>query len=96
MSALGFKATVDPLTYMLCHLHTMESSDSLIVQHLLTSWQPACQLSCSDPHTCEQALVGLESRIYSTAASQRETRQRLYQLSYAGSAINFILSKIYS
>ena len=36
-SFLGFKARVDPLACMLCCLCTTESSDSPLVQHLLTS-----------------------------------------------------------
>ena len=38
--------------------------DFLLVWHLPTSWQPAWQLSWSLPHTCEQALLGLETRTY--------------------------------
>ena len=34
-SALGFKARVDPPPYMLCDLNIMDSSDSLLVWHLL-------------------------------------------------------------
>ena len=34
--ALAFKARVEPLTCMLCHLHTMDSLDSPLVLHLLT------------------------------------------------------------
>ena len=37
--------------------------DSPLVWHLPTSWWPAWQLSHSLPHTCEQALVGLETGI---------------------------------
>ena len=36
------------------------------------------------PHTCAQALLGLKLGIYHAAASQCETRQTLYQLSYVG------------
>ena len=61
---LGFKASVVPLACVLYHLCAMESSDSPLVQHLLTCWWSAWQLSHSDPHTCEQALVGLESRTF--------------------------------
>ena len=46
----------------------------------------ACHQSHSLPGTCKQALVGLETRICSAAASQFETRQTIYRLSYAGSA----------
>ena len=65
-----------------------------LVQHLLTSWQPAWQLSCSHPCTCEQALVGLETRICHATTSQYETRQMLYRLTYAGLAsleVTFLL-----
>ena len=41
----GFKANVDCLACMFCHLHTMDSSDSSLVQHLPTSARPAWQLS---------------------------------------------------
>ena len=37
--------------------HTMESSDSPLVRHLLTSWRPAWQPSRSRTSTCEQFLV---------------------------------------
>ena len=35
--------------FVLHHLHAMDSSDSPLVQHLLTSWQPAWQPSCFNP-----------------------------------------------
>ena len=35
---LSFKARVDSLICVLPHLHTTDSSDSPLVQHLLTSW----------------------------------------------------------
>ena len=38
--------------------------DSTLVQHLLTSWWTAWKPSWSLPCTCEQALVGLETRTY--------------------------------
>ena len=79
-SALGFKARVDSFTSMICYLHTTDSSDSSLVQHLLTSWWPAWSLSCFDPHTCIQALLGLESRIERATISQHVTRQALYRL----------------
>ena len=64
--------------------------DSPLVQHLPTSLWPAWQLSHSLPHTCEHALIGLETGIYhATAASQCETSQMLYSLSYAGSALKW-------
>ena len=52
------------LACMLCHLHATVSSDSPLVWHLPISWQPARQLSYSDPHTCKQTLVELKSGIY--------------------------------
>ena len=64
MSALGSKARVDPLTCVFHHLHATESSDSPLVQHLLTYWQPAWQPSCSNQRSCKEALVGLESGIF--------------------------------
>ena len=39
MFALGFKARVDSLAWVLRCLHTMVSSDSPLVRHLLTSWR---------------------------------------------------------
>ena len=64
MSVLGFKARVDHLTCMLSHLCAIESSDSPLVQHPLAYWWPAWQPIHSDPHTCEQALVGIKPGIY--------------------------------
>ena len=67
------------------HLHLAEAYmihvpwDSPLVQHLPTSWQWSHSLS----HTCEQALVGLETGIYCAATSKCKTRQTLYQLSWA-------------
>ena len=77
---------VDPHACMLCCLHGTEHSDSPLVQHLLTSRWSAWQPSCCNTHTCEQALVGLETMIYRTAASQGDPRQMLYQLSNASLA----------
>ena len=85
-STLSFKTRVDPLVCVFHCLHV--SSDSPLVWHLLTSWQPAWQPSCSQPLTYEQALVGHETRIYHACCccSQCETWQMLYKLSYTGSA----------
>ena len=58
----GFKARVDARACTPCHLHATDSSDSPLVWHLLTSQWLVWQLSHFDPHTCVQALVGLESR----------------------------------
>ena len=63
-SAMGFKARVCSIVCMLHCLHAMNSSDSPLAQHLLTSWQPAWQPSLLDPRTCVQALVGLQSGIF--------------------------------
>ena len=41
MSALGFKAKIDPLACMLRCLHAVDSSDSTLVRHLLTSCRPS-------------------------------------------------------
>ena len=50
-------------------------------------WQSTWQLSCSLPHTCEQAFVELETWTYhATAHSVRPGRQTLYRVSFAGSA----------
>ena len=46
MSPLGFKARVDLLSCVLRCLCITDSPDSLLVQHLLTSWPPAWQRSC--------------------------------------------------
>ena len=35
-----------------------DSSDSHLVQHLLTSWQPVWQLSLFDSHTCTLTSIG--------------------------------------
>ena len=39
----GFQSLGGSLACMLCHLHAMNSWDSPLVWHLLTSWQPAWQ-----------------------------------------------------
>ena len=39
MSALGFKARVDSLTFVLHRLHETDSSDLPLVRHLPISWQ---------------------------------------------------------
>ena len=90
ISPLGFKVRVGSLISHLAEAYMLHIRwDSPLVQHLLTSWQPVWQPSPSLPYTCEQALVGLETRIYHAAsAPQCETRQTFYRLSYAGSAIN--------
>ena len=44
MSALGFKARWIPSLACLCHFCTIESSDSPLVRHLLTFWQPLANL----------------------------------------------------
>ena len=41
MSTLGLKARTDPLLASLHSLYAMDSSDSPLVRHLLTSWKPA-------------------------------------------------------
>ena len=56
------KAEVGSLACMLSYLHKMNSSDSPLVQHLLTSWQTAWQLSHSSTYLCT-SIGGLESRI---------------------------------
>ena len=45
--------------------------DSSLVQHLLTSWWPTWQLNCSLLHTCEQALMQLETGTYHIATHSR-------------------------
>ena len=44
--ALGFKSRVDTLACMLCCPCAMDSSESLLVQHLLTSWWSVWRPSC--------------------------------------------------
>ena len=64
---LGFQARVDPHACMLHRLHATESSDSPLVWHLLTSWQPAWRQSRSnqlenfDPlfHMGENVVISL-------------------------------------
>ena len=83
MSALGFKARVDPLPmYFVAYVQ----------------WIPQIYLWCNTRcllaarHFSQaifahiQALVGLESGIEHATASQGMTRQTLYRMSYAGSA----------
>ena len=38
---LGFQSQGGSLACMPCHLHAMDSSNSPLVRHLLTSWWPA-------------------------------------------------------
>ena len=72
-------------------------SYSPLVRHLLTSWRPAWQPSCSLPHIFEQPLVGFKSSIYSaTTHNVRPGRQILYRLSYADSAKKVNLNQIFN
>ena len=61
----GFRARVGNL---ICtwrrHMCYMFPKISPLVRHLPTCWQPTWQSSQSLPHTCKQALVGLETRTY--------------------------------
>ena len=59
----GLYANVDSPVCMLHCLDTTDSSDSTLVQHLLTSWQLAWRPSCCDSLTCIHVLVGLKSGI---------------------------------
>ena len=68
-SALGFKARVDTLACMPRCPCPMNSSDSNLVQHLVTFWQSAWQPSYFDPHTCTHTSINV-------------TRQPLYRMSY--------------
>ena len=55
-----------PVAWALPHMHEMDSSDSPLVQHLLTSWWPVLQLNLLNLRTCTlyiQELVGLEPGI---------------------------------
>ena len=63
MSVSGFNANVDSPVCILHCLDTTDSSDSTLVQHLLTSWQLAWRPSCCDSLTCIHVLVGLKSGI---------------------------------
>ena len=48
--------------------------DSPLVWHLLTSWWPAWQPSCSFPRNCDQTLMRLKTGIYhASTATQCET-----------------------
>ena len=53
-SALGFNTRMEPLTCMLHRLCTMDTTDSPLVWHLLTSWWP----SHFDPHTYTCRSIG--------------------------------------
>ena len=57
----GFEARIETLICLLHYLHAMNSPHSYLMWHLLTSWWPVWQPSHFDPHTCIQALVGLDS-----------------------------------
>ena len=74
VSNLGFKARVDSLACVLYQLCATDSTDSLLVWHLLTSWQPAWQLNHFNPHTCEQALVGIESSMLPPHSMSQDRR----------------------
>ena len=53
-----------PFNCVLCHLHAMDSSDSSLVRHKLTSWQPAWQPSPFWPtylHTCLRTIDSSDS-----------------------------------
>ena len=70
MSAPVFQHQSGSITCKLRHLHAVDSSDSPLVQHLLTSWQPPWRLSrCRSTylHMYIQSLVGLESQIVFSA-----------------------------
>ena len=63
MSALGFKARVDFLTCLVHHLCTTDSSDSPVVQYLLTSWWLVWEPSCFIHVLAYRHWWGSESRI---------------------------------
>ena len=92
MSALYLKATVDSIP----PLASSPACNGFF--RFISGATPADLLVASmaakpfHPHTCIQALVGLESRIQHAAASQYVTRQTLYRLGYAGSAHNVKLA----
>ena len=50
------------LACLLYHLHAMDSTDSPLVQHLLTSWLPISQQNLFDLCSCThiQVFVGIE------------------------------------
>ena len=56
---------------------------SSLLWYLLTSWQPAWQLSWSLPHTWDQALVGLKTETYGATDED-------YRLSYADAAHSWV------
>ena len=85
MSAQGFKSRVNPCSY------ETDSSDSFLVRHLLTSWQPAWQPSHFDPHTCTRTSI-CWTRVQTAWKLPHSVRQyMLYRLSYAGSATSVAL-----
>ena len=53
----GFQSHGGCLTCVFCHLHTVDSSDSPLVRHLLTSLQPAMQRILFYPHTWLQKTI---------------------------------------
>ena len=58
-------------TCMLGCLCATESSDSPLMWHLLTSWQPAWHPSRPNEYTCEPALVEQSTRLVSNKVSQQ-------------------------
>ena len=89
----GFQSQDGPLANMFPYLYTRDFSDSPLMQHLLGSqygsW--AILIHILDPHVWSTysvlALVVLESEVERAAASQQVTRQMLYKMSFAGSAL---------
>ena len=58
---LGSQSQGTSLPCMLHHLHAMDSSNSPLVLHLLTSWQQAWQLSLFDLRTCAHTSIGTQN-----------------------------------
>ena len=72
------------LTCMLLHLHAVDSSDSPLVWHLLTSWCSAWQL-----HRFIHILAHIYSSIGGTRTWDQECRQTHYLISQAGLAMKW-------
>ena len=65
-----YQARVGPLS----HLHAMDSSDSPLVQQLLTSWLPAWRPSLFDPHTCRNVQNAANALLIFSKTHDNEKR----------------------
>ena len=92
MSSLGFKAKLDCFicTWWRCMCYMSLRFTSCVISVELLVASMVAELFSSMYCSCKQALVGLESSInHADVASQCETRQTLYRLSYTSWAFMY-------